>query len=136
MTLSFVIPGAPRTKKTSNNLVFNGPRCAACKRGRFPKVMPSDAFKVWNANAQHFLGEVTHRWPAVCPFPITKLVNCRALFYRHALVGDACGYYQALADALEEARVVENDRLIVSWDGSRMLKDAADPRIEITLEVL
>ena len=42
----------------------------------------------------------------------------------------------ALADALEEAGIVENDRLIVSWDGSRLLKDAATPRIEVMLEAV
>jgi len=66
--------------------------------------------------------------------PITDEVNCRALFYRDALRGDAVGYYQALADALEEAGIVKNDRLIVSWDGSRLLKDADIPRIEVTLD--
>ena len=41
-----------------------------------------------------------------------------------------------VADALEEAGVVLNDSLIASWDGSRLLKDAANPRVEITLEEL
>lgn len=60
-------------------------------------------------------------------------LNCCALFYRDRLTGDAVGYYQALADALEEAGIVENDRLIVSWNGSQLLKDAKNPRIEVSL---
>jgi len=28
---------------------------------------------------------------------------------------------------------VENDRLIVSWDGSRLLKDRDNPRVEIEI---
>ena len=63
-------------------------------------------------------------------------MNCRALLYRDALIGDAAGYYQALADWLESSGVIVNDRLIVQWDGSRLLKDAARPRIEVTLEEL
>ena len=63
----------------------------------------------------------------------TVPVNVSAAFYRDKLTGDAVGYYQALADALEEGRIVENDRLIVSWDGSRLLKDAKNPRIELEI---
>jgi hypothetical protein len=32
--------------------------------------------------------------------------------------------------------VLTNDRFVVSWDGTRADKDAARPRIEVTLEVL
>jgi Holliday junction resolvase RusA-like endonuclease len=40
---------------------------------------------------------------------------------------------QALADTLEAAGVVPDDKYIAAWDGSRLLKDAADPRVEVTL---
>jgi len=66
--------------------------------------------------------------------PIAGPVNCRALFYRKTLVGDACNFCQALADALEEGGIVRNDSLIVSWDGSRLLKDSENPRVIVTLE--
>lgn len=68
-------------------------------------------------------------WPAI-DYPI----NCRALIYRHAAVGDAVGYYQAVGDLLELAGAVANDRWIVSWDGSRLLKDPGRPRVEIELQ--
>jgi Holliday junction resolvase RusA-like endonuclease len=123
MTLSLTIPGAPRTKKNSGRIV----RC-----GGFPKMLPSKAFEDWNRDAQQLIRlALPPNWG-----PLHAPVNCRALFYRKADIGDAVGFYQALADALEEAEVVFNDRLIVSWDGSRMLKDAARPRIEVTLEVI
>lgn len=126
MILSFTIPGAPRTKKTSNQLIQAGPH---------KKILPSKAFLRWNADAQMELARV--RSAALPRFtPIVESVNCKALFYRDALVGDATGYYQALADCLQEARIVENDRLIVSWDGSRLLKDSSRPRIEVTLETV
>jgi Holliday junction resolvase RusA-like endonuclease len=120
MTLSFTIPGAPRTKKNHGRLVRAGGR---------HRLIPSAAFGAWNAVAQVHLLKID-------TMPLLVPVNCRALFYRDALRGDAVGYYQALADALEEARIVENDALIVQWDGSRLLKDAANPRIEVTLETL
>ena len=120
MSLSFTIPGPPRTKKNHGFRTKSG------------KQMPSHAFAEWNSAAQIHLLEIRRRlFPAGATF---YPVNCRALFYRDANRGDAVGYYQALADALEEARIVHNDSLIVSWDGSRILKDAANPRIEVTIE--
>ena len=94
--------------------------------------MPSHAFADWNRSAQFHLAPVARALKTA----IAQPVNCRALIYRDALRGDAVGYYQALADALEEAGIIENDRLVVSWDGSRLLKDADNPRIEVTLEAV
>jgi hypothetical protein len=65
--------------------------------------------------------------------PIDYPVNCRALFYRDANRGDAVGLYQGLADVLEHGGVVTNDKYLVSWDGSRLLKDSARPRVEVEL---
>ena len=68
---------------------------------------------------------------------ITKMpVNMTALIYREKNVGDALNYLEAIADALERAGVVKNDRLIVSFDGSRLLKDADRPRVEVVLTTL
>ena len=67
------------------------------------------------------------------PATIERRVNVAATFYRDALRGDATGYYQALADLLQAAGIVANDVLCVSWDGSRLAKDAQRPRIEVVL---
>jgi Holliday junction resolvase RusA-like endonuclease len=41
----------------------------------------------------------------------------------------------ATADILEKAGIIENDRLIVSWDGSRIMGiDRENPRAEITID--
>ena len=60
-------------------------------------------------------------------------LNCRALFYRDARRGDAVGYYQGLADLLEKRGVIENDAQLTQWDGSRLLLDRENPRVEIEL---
>lgn len=118
LLLSLVIEGAPRTKKNHGRIE---------RRGRRNVHLPSKAHDAWHDAAlpQARVGR--------CGPALTCEVNCRALFFRDALRGDAVGYYQALADLLEHAGIVENDRLIVSWDGSRMRKDAARPRIEVEL---
>jgi hypothetical protein len=118
----FVIPGAPRTKKTHNQLVVS--------HHGGQRLLPSQQFRAWNQEAQMWLAKVRSETRGL---PLAQPVNCKALFFRDAFRGDACGYYQALADALEEARIVVNDCLIVSWDGSRLLKDHLSPRIEVRL---
>lgn len=119
--ITFVIAGAPRTKKTSNRIV----RC-----GRFSKILPSEAFLEWQKSAAASLFEAKR----LHSFPILEAVNCRALFFRERSVGDACGFYQGLADLLQHHGIVKNDSQVRSWDGSRLLKDAANPRVIVTLE--
>ncbi len=116
--VTFVIPGPPRTKKNHGRRIMRGKRIFN---------VPSEAYTEWNKLAVWSLRR-NNLDVIDCP------VNCRALFFREALVGDAVGYYQALADTLENAGVLTNDKLIVSWDGSRILKDALNPRIIVTLE--
>jgi len=130
----FVVEGAPRTKKTSNRVVRAGKRL---------RVLPSAQHQAWAESAilqlraqyrtaarEHF---VPPRWngePADVPMKL------RATVYRDANRGDLIGYLQAICDALEKAGVVENDRLIEAFDGSRQLVDRARPRVEIELTAL
>lgn len=122
--LTLTIFGAPRTKKTHSRIFRAG------RTGR-PRIMPSAAHEAWYAVAS---AAVVHWRTANRVATITDPVNVRALFYREALTGDTCGYYQALADLLERTGVLENDRLIASWDGSRLLKSKENPRIEVMIE--
>jgi Holliday junction resolvase RusA-like endonuclease len=136
--MTFTIHGPPRTKKTSNRIVR--------VKGR-PVVLPSKANETWARAAVLQMRSEYHRSTvlAVDPAagkltldrplgPINTPVKVAATFYRDANRGDLIGYMQALADALEAAGVVENDRLIVSWDGTRMLVDRHAPRVEVTVE--
>lgn len=132
---------APATKKNHATIIRT--------RGRhgLPALIPSEQFQVWEKGAldacvaaglaQRYKLEkngklrVAHRW---LPWPAVDYpVNCRAVICRQANIGDAVGYYQAIGDWLQAAGVVVDDKWIVSWDGSRMTKDAAAPRVEIEL---
>lgn len=113
------IRAVPRTKKNSAQIVRAGFR---------PRLIPSAAFLAWNKDAQLQLAFLRPAAPLACA------VNCRAMFYRDKNVGDAVNFYNALADALQEAGVIENDRQIIAWDGSRLMVDRINPRIEIVLE--
>lgn len=123
--------GAPRTKKTSNRVIYIGPKCPACHRGKVPRVMPSKAFERYAAQAVPDFARV---WSGYAT--IESMVHVRATFYRDALRGDLNGYTQALGDILQEARVIDNDGLIDSWDGSRRALDRKNPRVEVVITAI
>lgn len=124
--ITLVIPGAPRTKKTHSRVVRAG-----YGRGGKIRVIPSEQWCAWAEAATLELAKIKRRMPVA--FPLRQDFNCTALFYRDANRGDAVGYYQGLADLLQEAKVLADDVQIVHWDGSRLLKDADNPRVEVTL---
>ena len=130
-SITFVLPVVPRTKKNSRTHVRK-----RAKTGNMITVpLPSDAYRemegqivAWARTT--FLGAIAASGSLAQP------LNCAAIFYRDADRGDAVGYYQGLADALEAAGVVSDDKWIVQWDGSRLTKDANRPRIEVVLTAL
>ncbi len=130
----FIIYGPPRTKKTSNRIVQI--RAKGGGRG-FTKILPSKAHEVWHREAmkQAMLVKTELRLAGV-DLPLVGTLNLRAMFYRERLAGDATGFYQAIADLLQDTQIIVNDSQIASWDGSRLRKDAAEPRIECFIEVL
>ena len=115
-SLRLTFYGAPRTKKTHNQLRMSGGRL---------KVIPSAAWMRWRDEC---LKQV-HPWMRLRD----QAYNVSADFYRERATGDAVGFYTGLADVLEEAGIVSNDRFLVSWEGSRLLVDREHPRTEITL---
>jgi len=48
---------------------------------------------------------------------------------------DLLGLLQATADILEKAQIIDNDRNVVSFDGSEIVGiDRENPRVEIEIE--
>lgn len=116
-----VIPIAPVTKKNSQQ-IWRG------RNGR-PFVVGSNQSRAWQESA---VAHLKRQWTEA---PLTHDVNVRARFYRERAAGDLINYCQALADALEKAGVLKNDRQIAAWDGSRLDKDAAHPRTELVISI-
>jgi hypothetical protein len=81
--------------------------------------------------------DIPHRLSAVSGAsmegPISRPVELRALVYRDADRGDLVGYLQAISDLLQAGGVIQDDRLIYSYDGSRLLLDRQRPRVELVL---
>lgn len=99
------------------------------------RLLSSEAHEEWERVAMgsmHGIRAAARKFGV--SLPLAQDMNCRAVFYRHANVGDANGFYQALADFLQKAGIVLNDRQIKQWDGARLRKDRDNPRIEVWLE--
>lgn len=122
LPLHLTIEGAPRTKKNHGQILKFGGRT---------KVNPSKQFLAWQDAALWTL----RRYSRPDWTPIEYAVAVRATFYRDARRGDLIGYMQALADVLEKAHVLANDRQIVCWDGTRLALDSKRPRVELAIEL-
>lgn len=144
MDFHLIVPGIPRSKKTSNRIVRFGPR------REFVKILPSAAHEEWFDAAMKYVPLMHAQIREMkIGLPITGPVHVRAIIYRDAERGDILGYLQALSDFLQEptyhkvtgkmarngAGIIRDDNQIVSWDGSRLAKDAANPRIELDIDI-
>ena len=139
-SISFVLPVTPRTKKNHGSVIHRGGRKFHIPSEAYTKmegqiVMWARTSLATDANKSPVLDRSGKACRAERLF-LAQSLNCCAIFYRDADRGDAVGYYQGLADALEAAGVVSNDKWIKQWDGSRLAKDASRPRIEVTLRAL
>lgn len=117
------ISGAPVTKKNHSRIVRN-------RRTGQLLVIPSEAYERWAAHAELQVRASWRRPPLGVPCAL------EATFYRARLVGDLGNYLAGLCDLLERAGAVQNDRLIVSFDGCRLGHDKERPRIEWELRAI
>lgn len=120
--VSFTIPLPPVTKKNHGRIVM-------C--GRYPKLLPSEAYERYTKAAMPFLKAVFRDIGRI-DFP----VNLKCVFYlNRRFKSDLAGYLQAVQDALVEAGILEDDNrnIVASVDGSKVLYDKKNPRTEVTI---
>jgi hypothetical protein len=130
--LSFVIPGTIRIKKNSRRIYGFG---------KFKKVLPSKAYMEWESQArarfvmEHYpSGKSSHEYSFDGDFPlITTSCHVQAMFYYRGPEFDLHGAMESIADAMQ-GLAWEDDKLIVSWDGSRKAHDKNNARTEVTVE--
>lgn len=116
--MKFTIDGPPATKK-------NGMR--PWKRGNRTFLIPSETATSWARSA------VQQLQAQLCANPIDYPVSLNAQIFRKKRTGDLGNYLAAICDALESSEIVENDKWILSFDGSRLRSDTCNPRVEIEL---
>lgn len=128
----FTLPGPCRTKKAHNDAARTGRKCPVCHLGTGRvRVFPSPQFRKWQ--------ELVARYVATKPelhLFLSRPVNVRSLVFRDREIGDFDGYMNAIGDVLQHVGILLNDKYVAHRDGSRLLKDADDPRVEIVVTVL
>lgn len=122
LSWTFVIVGKPIVKKNRKRIVSNR------KTGK-PFIASSTEYSAWEKTA---IAQLRQQWSGRAP--LEGEWNAAIITYLAARQRpDASNLYEGPQDALERAGVLNNDFQIVSHDGSRRRRDAANPRVEITL---
>lgn len=117
--MEIVIQGQPRTKKNSSQIAF---------RGNKRVILPSKAFQVYEKVALMQLARVQ-----AVHGPISVL--CRYYLQDRAHWPDLVGLLQATSDILQAAKVIDDDKYIVNYDGSEIAGlDKDNPRAEIIIQ--
>jgi len=115
--------GDPRTKKNHQQI------CHA--NGRM-HVVQSEAYKQYERDC---LWQIPYNFKLTIDYP----VNVKCLFYMqtHRIV-HLNGLIQSIDDILVKGGVLQDDnsRIVVAHDGSRVLYDKKNPRVEIYIEVI
>ena len=119
LVVRVVLPGSIRSKKNSKRACMVGGK-------HVPKravLLPSKAYVEWEKQARKAVMSqvVPHR--AIQSGP----VHVRVTAYYKGGEPDLSGILESVGDCLEGI-LWEDDKQIVSWDGSRKLKDSKDPR--------
>lgn len=117
--LHIIIPGAPRSKKNSQEIHW--------VRGR-PRIAQSALYRDYAKSCLKNL----QQWGNVC---FKNPVHVKCLYYvPDKRRRDLTNLLAATHDILEAAGIVENDSLIVNLDGSRIVGvDKENPRVEIEI---
>jgi crossover junction endodeoxyribonuclease rusA superfamily len=118
---SLVIYGRPTTKKNSSRVVM---------AGRYPRVLPSKAFTEYEKLALQQLQFYRKRFYVAGPVH----VRCRYYMPDKRSWPDLVGLLQATSDILTDAKLIDDDKWIVHYDGSCIAGvDKSSPRVEIDI---
>lgn len=127
--IRYTIQGDPRTKKNSMMIAGKGRRCPVCKKFEKQWVRQGKAHSTY-AEAARWQLRPSPPKPIDCP------VNVRCLFYmKTRRIVDSLNLLATIDDLLVESGILadDNSRIVVGHDGSRVLHDPLNPRVEITI---
>ncbi len=120
--MKIVIPGRPITKKNHMRIITN-------RRTGRPRVIQSKDYEAYEAACLWHLKNYRVRF--------TGPVRVKARYWMpdRRSWPDLVGLLQATCDILEKAGIIENDRNVVSLDGSEIAGvDRENPRVEVEIE--
>ena len=125
-TYNFIIPGRPITKKNSQIIITT-------KIGQH-FLIPK---KIYREYEKAGIEELKKQLPSDFKI-IQSKVHIQALYWMPNRRGwpDLLGVEESTGDILQKARIITNDKNIISWDGSRLVGiDPKNPRVEILIKV-
>lgn len=137
--MKITIPGSIRSKKNSKQ-PCPIPCAPGSKSSLFMRykngivrpvrmmLQPSAAYRKWENGARDHLKRVFPKHLS----PFSKPVSVKATFFYKGPCPDLSGCCESLGDCIE-GLVIENDKQIGSWDGSRLIHDKNNPRTEIEI---
>lgn len=116
-----VLTGRPITKKNHQTIARN-------RRTGRPYVLQSERYRQYEQDCLWQLKACRDRFAGP--------VRMKCLYWMpDRRKPDLLGLLQATADILEKAQIIDNDRNVVSFDGSRIMGvDKRNPRVEIEIE--
>lgn len=121
--IKIIIPGKPITKKNNGRIIVN-------PKTKKPIILPSKQYTEYEKYCEEFLEKFKG-------LKIDKPINIKALYYMptHHKV-DITNLMNATHDILVKYEVIKDDNssIVVGVDGSRVLYNRYDPRVEITIE--
>ena len=117
--LRITLPNSIRSKKNSKRIFA---------RGRIKTVLPSKAYCGWEKQARASLFYVD-------PYPYPNPMQVNAQIYYSGQQPDLSGCLESIGDCLEGI-IWENDKQIISWDGSRLHHDLKNPRTELLITIV
>lgn len=117
-----VIPGRPGILKNSKKVCRN-PKSGAV----FLKA--SDRYAIWEKMAYMHILKSSKQ--TQFDFPVN--LACQFYFVNHQYEPDTSNAIQGIEDLLQKAKVILDDKLIYSLDGTRKIFGARVDRIEVTL---
>ena len=122
--MKITILGNPATKKNSSDIIF------ANRNGKkVPIPLPSKAYRAYEKTALPQLRGLINE-------PIEIRVNLKAVYYMktHRIV-DLNNLLEGTCDLLVAAKIIKDDnsRIVATHDGSEVLYDALNPRVEIDI---
>lgn len=125
ITLRVTVWGAVRSKKNSKTIAKIGGKH---KPERWI-IIPSGAHKKWETAARSQL--IMALPPGLSPYE--GPIHVKAVCYYKGQQPDLSGSLESVGD-MGQGVLWEDDKQIMSWDGSRLQKDNDNPRIELTVE--
>lgn len=131
--ISITWEGRPISKKSSQRIIMQGKRRIIIYSKAYQEikktVIPQLTALSSSRSLSEAVGEVDHLGSPGC-----KIAVRAHLYAGKGIEPDLSGALETVGDVLQEAGLIENDRWIKSWDGSRVLTiDKDHPRTELVI---